>query len=156
MKIFLQIALMTLPLCSVLVRAELRRKPVKLEELSPAVRKTVLQQKKNATIRRLEKTVDEGKVLYEVTLEHPPTGTAKTVFIDTAGTVVEVKQPVTLAVVSPPARKVIQSSVGDGTIVTLQSVQTASGILAAYELTFKRNGKQSMLRIGPDGTLVQE
>jgi hypothetical protein len=155
MKIFLRIVLITLPLCSVLVRAELRREHVKLEELSPAARKTLLQQKKHATIRRLEKTVEEGKVLYEVTLEQSP-GTAKTVFIDTAGTVVEIKQPIRLVAVSPPARKVIQSSVGDGTIVTLQSVQTASGILAAYELTFKRNGKQSLLRIGPDGALVQE
>lgn len=156
MRIFLRNALIALLVCSVIVCAEVRREAVKLAELPPAVRDTVVQQKRYATIRQLEKTVDEGKVIYELKLQQPPAHTTKTIFIDAAGTVVQIKQPIALSVVSPAARRVIQSSVGNGTILTLQSVQTASGILAAYELTFRRNGRESQLRIGPDGALVQE
>jgi hypothetical protein len=61
-----------------------------------------------------------------------------------------------LSAVSKAAKAVIDSSVGNGTIMALESVKTASGIISAYEVRFRREGKESLLRIGPDGSLVQE
>jgi hypothetical protein len=146
-------ALMTTLVFFASARADVSRQPVKLADLPAAVRKTALQQKR-ANIRGLEKTVQQGKEIYEVELR---SGVVKrTVFIDAAGTVLEVKQPMTLSEVSPAAKTVIESSLGNGTILTLESVRTALGIIAAYEVKFDRNGKRSQLRIGPDGRLVQE
>jgi hypothetical protein len=135
--------------------AEVSKKPVKLNDLPAEVRKTVERQKGAANILRLEKFEREGSQMYE--LEFSSGGSAvKTVLIDAAGKIVEIKEPIKLSEVSKAAKAVIESSVGDGHILSLDSVKTASGIISAYEVRFRREGKESLLRIGPDGSLVQE
>jgi hypothetical protein len=154
MKILPRIALATVLLLSVSANADVSRHPVKLAELPPAVRKTALRQKQRATIRRLEKTVAEGQEIYEMELQSGIV--SRTVLIDAAGQVLEIKQLIKLSALPPAAKTVIESSVGDGTILTLQSVKSPSGIIAAYEVKFRKNDKESQLRIAPDGRLVQE
>jgi hypothetical protein len=143
-----------LPLYLVGARADVSRRPVKLADLPAAVRKIVLQQRQDATIVRLEKTQQEGKEIYEVALRSG--AITRTVSIDEAGKVREVKQPTTLSQVSRAAKSVIDSSVGNGTIRTLESVKTATGVIAAYEIKFTRDSREFRLRIGADGRLVQE
>jgi hypothetical protein len=134
--------------------ADTPKQNVKLADLPATVRKSVLEQKQQARILRLEKTLQEGKEVYEVQLKSGVV--TKTVFIDDAGTVLEIKQPIPLSQVSPAAKKVIESSVQNGRIVTLESVKSASGLIAAYQVRFTRNGTESRLRVGPDGRLVPE
>jgi|HubBroStandDraft_6_1064221.scaffolds.fasta_scaffold112595_2 hypothetical protein len=135
-------------------RADTPKQNVKLADLPATVRKSVLEQKQQARILRLEKTLQEGKEIYEVQLKSGVV--RKTVFIDDDGAVLEIKQPIPLSQVSPAAKKVIESSVQNGKIVTLESVKSASGLIAAYQVRFTRNGTESQLRVGPDGRLVPE
>jgi hypothetical protein len=134
--------------------ADNSRQPVKLAGLPTAVRKTVLAQKQKGAILRLEKTSKDGKEIYEVQLKNGDL--TKTVFIAVAGAILQIKQPVPLSRVSPAARKVIESSVGDGKIITLEFVQLPSGLIAAYEVKFQRNAVERFLRLAPDGTLSPE
>lgn len=135
-------------------RADTSKQDLKLTDLPAAVRKTVLEQKQQASILRLVKTRQEGKEVYEVQLK---SGVArKTVFINDVGTVLQIKESIPLSQTPPAAKKVIESSVENGKIMTLESVKYASGLIAAYEVRFTKNGTESRLRIGPDGSLVSE
>ena len=154
MKLLSRLALVSLVMFTLSALADVSRQPVRLADLPAPVRKTVMQQKGDAGILRLEKFAQEGNQIYE--LELRGRGAGKTVLIDATGKVLEVKQPIKLSEVSPAAKAIIESSVGPGTIRTLQSVKIGSGIIAAYEVKFTRDGKQLQLRIGPDGSLVQE
>jgi hypothetical protein len=127
---------------------------LKIADLPAAVRKTVLQQKQQAKITQLEKTSLGGEEAYEVQFTHG--ASRRTVFIAGTGTVLQVKENISLSKVSLAARKAIESSVGNGTIVTLEAVKSASGLIAAYEVKFRKNGTQSELRISPDGRLAPE
>lgn len=151
----LRFVVMSILAFSVGAGAEVSRKPVRLNDLPAAVRKTVERQKGAANISKLEKFEREGSEIYELELSGGGSA-SKTVLIDTAGKVVEIKEPARLSQVSKAAKAVIDSSVGNGTILALHSVKTASGIISAYEVRFRRDGKESLLRIGPDGSLAQE
>jgi hypothetical protein len=153
MRILPRVALLTMLVFSASARAD-SRQSLKLADLPAAVRKTALQQKHSATIRRLERVVVEGKEIYELELRG---GTVtRTVFIDSTGKVVEVRQPIKLSAVTPAAKAVIESSLENGTILRLESVKSPSGIIAAYEVKIRKNDKDFELRVGPDGRLVQE
>ena len=153
MKMLPGLALLSMFVFGAGARADLPRQPVKLADLPEAVRRTVLQQKGQANIFRLEKTFLEGNEIYQLVLR---TGLGKkTVLIDAGGRFLEIKQPMKWSEVSPAARNVIVSSVANGNILSLESVKIASGIIAAYEVRFTKEGKQAELRIGPDGSLPQ-
>jgi hypothetical protein len=151
----LRFVLMSILAFSVGTGADVSKKPVKLNDLPAAVRKTVELQKGAANILRLEKFDREGSQIYELELSSRESS-HKTVLIDATGKIVEIKEPIKSSEVSKAAKAVIDSSVGNGTILALESVKTALGIISAYEVRFTREGKGSLLRIGPDGSLVQE
>jgi len=151
----LRFVLISILAFSVGAGADVSKKPVRLNDLPAAVRKTVERQKGAANILRLEKFEREGSQIYELELSGGGSA-SKIVLIDAAGKVLEIKEAIKLGGVSKAAKAVIDSSVGDGTILSLNSVKTSSGIITAYEVKFSREGKESLLRIGPDGSLVQE
>jgi hypothetical protein len=146
--------LMTLAFSCATAQAEVSKQRLNLASVPPAVRKTALEEKGNGKIIGLASKQQEGKDIYKLELESGTT--RRTVYMDAAGTVLEVKLRTTLSQVSPAAKRIIESSVGNGTMLNLESVQTASGIIKAYEVEFSRNGKQSRLMIGPDGRLTEE
>ena len=76
--------------------------------------------------------------------------------IDGQGKVLEIRQPAMLTEVSKAARAVIESSVGKGKLISLESVKTGAGIVASYQVQFEMEGKKTLLRIRPDGSLAQE
>ena len=139
---------------SLCIAARSDKRPVTLSDLPQAVRKTVLLQTQSSNILELARIDKDGNAVYEV--EFRNARVSKTVLIDSGGTVLEIREPIQLSLVSPPAKQVIANSVGDGTIITLQCAKTGSGIIAAYEVRFKRNNKASHLRIAPDGRLVSD
>ena len=149
----LRLALLVL-LCAGSVCAEETRQPVKLADLPSAVRQTAARQQAGGDLLRLEKIVREGSQIYE--LEFSNGSARKIVVIDDAGKVLEIRQPAKLAEVSKAARTVIESSVGKGKLISLESVMTAAGIVAAYQVRFEVEGRKTLLRIRPDGSLAQE
>jgi hypothetical protein len=130
------------------------RHSVNLADLPATVRKTVLEQKQKGAILRLEKTSQDAREIYEVQFKNGEL--TKTVFIAAGGAILQVKQPVLLSKISRAARKTIESSVADGKIISLESVQLPPGFIAAYEVKFQRNGAERFLRLAPDGTLSPE
>jgi len=130
------------------------KRSLNLADLPAAVQKTVLEQEQRATILRLETTSLNEQEVYEVQFKDGVS--RRTVLIDSKGTVLQIREKIALSKVSPAARKVIESSVGNGKIVGLETVKSASGLIAAYQVKFKRNGAQSKLRISPDGRLAPE
>jgi hypothetical protein len=130
------------------------RQPLKLADLPPVVRQTVTRQQAGGNLLRLEKIVREGNQIYE--LEFSNDAARKIVVIDSEGKVLEIRQPAKLAEVSKAAKAVIESSVGKGKLISLESVKTAAGIVASYQVQFEVEGKKTLLRIRPDGSLAQE
>jgi hypothetical protein len=111
MKILRRSVLMTILVFFVSARADVSRQPIKLADLPAVVRRTVMQQKGSANTRRLEKTVQEGNQIYE--LELRSAFVRKTVLSALEEKFLEVKKPTMLSEVSPAARTVNESSVGD-------------------------------------------
>jgi hypothetical protein len=134
--------------------ADTSKSDLQLSDLPAAVQKTLLQQKQHGTILHLGKILHDGQELYEAQVKSDVS--SKTLRIDSAGLLLEVDESIALTKVPPEARKAIESSVGDGKIKKLESIKLASGLIAAYRVQFERNGKESELRISPDGRLVQE
>jgi hypothetical protein len=141
-------------LCVGSSRAGETRQPIKPAELPPVVRQTVTRQQAGGNLLRLEKILREGNQIYE--LEFSNGAARKIVMIDGEGKVLEIRQPVKLAEVSKAAKAVIESSVGKGKLISLESVKTETGIVASYQVQFEVEGKKTLLRIRPDGSLAQE
>jgi hypothetical protein len=114
----LRFLLMSILASSVGAGAGVSKKPVKLNDLPAAVRKTVEDQKGAANISRLEKFEREGSQMYELELSGGGSA-SKIVLIEAAGKIVEIKKPIKLSAVSKAAKAVIESSVGNGIILTL-------------------------------------
>ncbi|MEQ1473282.1 MAG: hypothetical protein ABLQ96_05655 [Candidatus Acidiferrum sp.] len=149
----LRLALIVL-LCAGSACAEETRQAIKLADLPSAVRETVKLQQAGGNLLRLEKIVREGIPVYE--LEFSNGAARKIVVMDATGKVLEIRQPVKLTEVSKAARAVIESSVGKGKFISLESVKTEAGIVAAYQVQFELESKKTLLRIRPDGSLAQE
>ena len=96
----------------------------------------------------------DGHELYEAQTKSGSSG--KTILVDQRGAVLEIDEPISLPRVPPEARRAIESSVANGKIKKLESIKLPSGVIAAYRVQFERNGKQSELRLSPDGRLVPE
>ena len=127
---------------------------LRLTDLPDVVRKTILEQTQHATIIHLKKTLRDGHELYEAQTKRGSSG--KTILLDQRGAVLEIDEAISLSRVPPEARRAIDSSVANGKIKKLESIKLPSGVIAAYRVQFERNGKQSELRLSPDGRLVPE
>jgi hypothetical protein len=124
---------------------------VKRKDLPPAVQKTVLEQSKGASIRGLSKEVAGGKTFYEVELKIG--GHTKDVLMDPAGAIVTIEEEVTLASLSPAVRGALEKGAGKGKIRLVESI-TENNFIVAYEAHVKTAGKESEIKVKPDGTLL--
>ena len=131
--------------------AQNSEKSVKMKDLPQAVRKTVQEQSKGATLRGLAKEVEDGKTFYEAELKI--NGHNKDVLIDPTGAVVEVEEQVTLASLPPNVRVTIQKAAGKGKVLIVESI-TKNNTLEAYEAQISRAGKKSEIKVAPDGQLI--
>jgi hypothetical protein len=127
---------------------------LQLADLPAAVRKTLLEQTPHSTILHLKKTSRGGHELYEAQVKSA--ASSKTLLVDERGVILEIDEPISLSQMPPEARKAIESSVANGKIKKLEAVKLPSGVIAAYRVQFERNGKQSELRLAPDGRPVPE
>src|SRR5437879_10985959 len=128
-------------------------KPLKMENLPPAVQKTVQEQSKGATIRGLSKEEENGKTFYEAELK--VNGHNKDLLIDPTGSIVEVEEQVTLESLPPAVKTALDKHAAKGKIAFVESV-TKGGSVIAYEAKIKTAGKTSEIRLSPEGAAVKE
>jgi hypothetical protein len=127
--------------------------PMKMENLPPAVQKTVQEQSKGATVLGLSKEVEHGKTFYEVELK--VNGHNRDVLIDPSGSIVEVEEAVPLDSVPAAVKGALEKHAGKGKILGVESVAKDNSIIA-YEAKIKTAGKTSEVRVTPDGAPSKE
>ena len=131
--------------------AQNSEKKIKMTDLPEAVRKTVQEQSKGATLRGLAKEVEDGKTFYEAELK--VNGRNRDVLIDPTGAVVEIEEQVTLASLPANVKATIQKAAGKGKILIVESV-TKNNTLEAYEAQISKAGKKSEIKVAPNGQLI--
>jgi predicted membrane protein len=131
--------------------AQNSEKKVTMKDLPEAVRKTVQEQSKGATLRGLAKEVEDGKTFYEAELKI--NGHNRDVLIDPTGAVVEIEEQVTMASLPVNVRVTIQKAAGKGKVLIVESV-TKNNTLEAYEAQISRAGKKVEIKVAPDGQLL--
>lgn len=125
-----------------------QEKKIKRSDLPPAVEKAVAAQSQGATIRGFSEEKDHGQTLYEA--EFVVNGHSKDVLMDANGQIVEVEEQVVVDSLSPAVRDGLQTKVGKGKLVKVESL-TKHGKLVAYEARVVTDGKTSEVQVGPDG-----
>jgi len=121
---------------------------IKKDDLPAAVKKTLDEQSKGATLRGLAKETEEGKTLYEVELT--VNGRNKDLLIDASGAVVEVEEQVTMQSLPAAVRTGLEKEAGAGKILIVETV-TKGGNLVAYEASVETAGKKSEIKVTPEG-----
>ena len=126
---------------------------VKMKDLPAAVRKTVQEQLRDASLRGLSREVEDGKIFYEASLNVG--GHAKDVLVDESGAVVAVEEQVPMSSLPPAAREALQKQFAGGKLVTVESI-TRNNTVAAYE-AHVRKGKQTIeIKVTPNGKPVDQ
>ena len=125
--------------------------PVKLQDLPPAVQRTVREQTRNATLVGLTSEVENGKTEYE--LETKVNGRGRDLMIDSSGTVLSVEDEVALDSIPAPARTAIERLAAGGKIAKVEKVTEGRNV--SYEAAVTRNGKRSEIAVRPDGSPVK-
>jgi len=135
-------------LFSVVVSGQEIERPVKMKNLPAAVRTTVLEQSKGATVRGLSMETENGQTFYEVSLSIK--GRIRDVLMDTSGNVVEIEDQIALSSIPPAARSEIIKQAGKGKITVVESI-TKNGVIVAYEAHVKTGRKISEIKVDPAG-----
>lgn len=128
-------------------------KPVKMDSLPPAVRKTVQEQSKGASIRGLSQEIEDGNTFYEAELKI--NGRNQDVLIDPNGSVVEIEEEVSFDSLPAAVKDAIRKRAVRGRIVLVELV-SKNGSPVAYEAKIKTAGKVSEVRINPGGSPTKE
>ena len=122
---------------------------VKLENLPPAVQKTVKEQIQNAKLVGLSKEKEGGQTVYE--LETVVNGKSRDLMIDSGGTILSVEDEIALDSVPEPARKAIQQKAAAGKITKVETVTKGSEV--SYEAAYtSKSGKKAEYGVNADGT----
>jgi uncharacterized membrane protein YkoI len=124
---------------------------IKVQDLPPAVQKTVTEQTKNATLAGLMKEVENGKTVYE--LETKVNGHGRDLMIDAAGAVLSVEEEVALDGIPAGARAAIQKQAAGGKVTKVEIL--TEGKVVSYEAAVVKNGKTSEIAVKADGSAVK-
>jgi hypothetical protein len=125
-----------------------KEKKLKRSELPAAVLKAVEQESQGATISGYSSEMDDGQLVYEVTMR--VRGHGRDVLIGANGSVLEVEEEVTLESLPATVKDGLLHLAGSGTITKVESL-TKRGILVAYEAHVRTGAKRSEIQVGPDG-----
>jgi hypothetical protein len=122
---------------------------LKVENLPPAVQKTVKEQTQDAKLVGLSKEKEGGKTVYE--LETMVNGKSRDLMIDSAGTILSVEDEVALDSIPEAAKKAIQGKVATGKITKVETVTKGSEV--SYEAAYtSKSGKKAEYGVNADGT----
>ena len=124
--------------------------PVTQAELPPAVQATVAAQSKGATVHGLSKSMEDGRVTYELELVMAD-GHRKDMDIDPQGSIHEVEEQVELTSVPAPAKSAIVEKAGDRKITRVEALANGEGTLYGYEVGVTDGSKRAEFRIDLNG-----
>jgi len=124
---------------------------VRMVNLPEAVRKTVREQSRGATIRGLAKEIEGGKTFYEAELRI--NGHNKDVLIDSTGAVVEIEEQISIDSLPAKVKTTLLEAAGKGRILNVESI-TKNNTLDAYEAHITKSGKKVEIKISIDGVLI--
>ena len=123
---------------------------VKLQDLPPAVQKSVKEQTANATLLGLSKEVENGKTMYEI--ETKVNGKSRDLLVDKTGAIVEVEEVVDLSGIPASAKAAIEKRAAGGTIKKVESVTHGSTV--SYEAAVRtKTGKNVEVDVNADGSV---
>jgi uncharacterized membrane protein YkoI len=131
--------------------AQAKEQRVTMDSLPAAVRKTVTEQSKGATMRGISTETEHGKTLYEVELT--VNGHTRDVLIAADGSVSEVEEEIAVASLPAPVKVTLEQEAAPGKIVKVEAV-TKGGKLAFYEARVQKDGKKTKVSVGADGKLM--
>ena len=127
-------------------------KKVRMEDLPPAVRKTVQDQTEEARIRNIIRETEKGQVRYEV--ESMVNGKSRDFIVDAKGALVEVEEEVAIDSIPTPAKAAIQKKAAGGKITRVETL--TRGASTSYEASYTtRAGKKASVGVIADGSEVK-
>jgi len=122
-----------------------------MKDLPEAVRKTVQEQSKGATLRGLSREVEKEQTFCEAELR--VNGHNKDLLIDSSGVIVEIEEVAALNALPAAVKATILKSAGKARIISVESI-TKNNTIEAYEAHVSRAGKKSEIKVGADGELM--
>lgn len=131
--------------------AAAQERKITRRELPPAVERAVAAQSQGATICGFSEEKEDGRTYYEMELR--VNGRTRDVTMDSSGAVVMVEEEVELSSLSAVVQAGLKAAAGAGTITLIESV-TREGRLVFYEGHVVTDGKESEIKVGPDGKLL--
>ena len=127
---------------------------LQLKDLPPAVQKTVEQESRDAVIGKIEKEREAGVTQYEV--ETMRNGKHRDFNVDTAGVLLEVEEETDIATIPAAARAALLKQVGDGKLVTVETITKKSGETSYEAAWTAKGGKKHEFEVSPDGTRARK
>jgi ATP-dependent protease HslVU (ClpYQ) peptidase subunit len=121
---------------------------IERSQLPPPVESAVASLAKTATARGFSREIEHGVTYYEA--EMMVAGHHRDYLMDGEGNVVEVEEDVVLESVPVSIQDALQAMARDGKVQSVESI-TKNGKLAAYEAQIVRNGRQSKVKMSPEG-----
>ena len=125
---------------------------LELKDLPPAVRKTVEENIKGATIKGIVKEKDKGKTVYEV--ETTMNGKSRDFVVDSNGTLDTVEEQVELDSIPAPAKAAILKKIADGKLTMAETLKKGSTL--NYEAAYTtKGGKKKEVIVTAEGVEVK-
>lgn len=129
-----------------------REKRVKLDELPPAVKATVVEASKGLKLKGLTQEKKNGEILYEAELEVD--GHIRDVIIDSNGVIVLVEEEVPWESLPEAVRAAIEKGADGGKILHVESM-TRNNVLESYEGHVRKGWRKIEIRVDPDGNRIE-
>lgn len=126
-------------------------KPLKLQDLPPAVQKAMQEETKGSIVKGYAQETEHGKVLYEV--ETKREGQARDILFDPRGALVSVEEEVTLDAIPAEARAAIEKAAAGGRVGMVEKVTEGSEV--KYEAHVTKGAKKSEVVVKADGSPAQ-
>jgi uncharacterized membrane protein YkoI len=123
-------------------------KKISEKELPAAVKKTVQEQSKGATIKGYLTEVEHGKKVYEV--EMMVDGHSKDIQIAADGTLNEIEEEVAFDSLPAAVQTALTKKAAGAKVTKVESL-TKHEKLVAYEATTLKGTKKGEIQVGPDG-----
>lgn len=131
-----------------------REQRVKMDDLPPAVKQTVLEVSNGLKIRELTREEKDGETLYEAELD--VNGRTRDVIISPDGAVLLVEEEVDWSLVPAAVQTAIEKA-ADGRKVLLVETLTRNDQIEAYEAHLRKGWWREMeVKVDPQGQLIEE
>jgi uncharacterized membrane protein YkoI len=141
-----------LPVAAVLAGLALAYdEPVRMSDLPPAVRQTMERETRGASVHKLSRETENGRVYYEA--EMTANGLPKEVVVDGAGAVVKVEEKTRLENIPQAARNTIEQHAAGGQVVDVER-KTRYG-RTVYEAKVIKAGEDFEVKVTPEGRLIE-